>query len=93
MAENPDREEVPGRSAVSPGNTRGRAKYGGRRRPGEGARLRALSRGIAAVAAGVLIGGGIGLLVGGALGMINPFVLGLIGIAVGVGVSVALVLR
>jgi len=52
-----------------------------------------MSRSIAAVAAGVLIGGGIGLLIGVALGAINPFVFGIIGIAVGVGASVALMVR
>lgn len=93
MGENPDREEAPGWLAVSPGDTRGRTKDGGGAPPGKGVRLRALSRSIAAVAAGVLIGGGIGLLAGAALGMINPFVFGLIGIAVGVGASVALVVR
>ena len=49
-----------------------------------------MSRSIAAVAAGVLIGGGTGLLVGTALGAINPFAFGIVGIAVGVGAAIAI---
>ncbi len=81
-----DREEVPGRLA-SPENMREQAKEGKEQRAEEGGGLRAVSRSIAVVAAGVLVGGGIGLLVGTALGVFNPFVLGVVGMAVGVGAS------
>ncbi len=91
MGENPDhaREEVPGRLA-SPENMREQAKEGREKRAEEGSTLRTVSRSIAAVAAGVLVGGGVGLLVGAALGVFNPFVLGVVGMDVGVGASVPL---
>lgn len=90
MGEKPDhdREEGPDWTAAWPENTRARAKEGGERWAEDGGKLRAMSRSIAAVAAGVLIGGGTGLLVGAALGVINPFVFGFIGIAAGVGASI-----
>jgi len=87
MGENPyqDREGAPGEAgpAASPRSTPGQAKEGGDQRAEGGRGLRAVSRIVATVAAGALVGGGIGLLVGVALGAINPFVLGLIGIAGG----------
>ncbi len=87
MGDNPyqDREGAPGEAgpAPSPRSTRGQAKEGGEQRAEGGRGLRAMSRIVAAVAAGALVGGGIGLLVGVALGAINPFVLGVIGIAGG----------
>ena len=87
MGENPyqDRAGAPGEAgpAASPRSTPGQAKEGGDQRAEGGRGLRAVSRIVAAVSAGALVGGGIGLLVGVALGAINPFVLGLIGIAGG----------
>ena len=49
-----------------------------------------VSRGIATITIGVLVGGGLGLLVGFLLpGLDNPFVYMAIGIAVGAGASIA----
>ncbi len=92
MEENPyqDREGAPGEAgpAASPRSTPGQAKEGGDQRAEGGRGLRAVSRSVAAVAAGALVGGGIGLLVGVALGAINPFALGIVGAVVGIVVPV-----
>ncbi|MDP8901064.1 MAG: hypothetical protein M3N33_07980 [Actinomycetota bacterium] len=56
----------------------------------EGCGLRAASEMVALVSASVLVGGGLGVLGGVALGAINPFALGMVGVAVGIGLPVLL---
>ena len=85
MTENPDhdREEVPGRPAVSPENAR-------EHNAEEGGGLRSVSEMVTLVSASVLVGGGTGVLGGVALEAINPFALGMVGVVIGIGLLVLL---
>ena len=82
MAEDRAPGELPGRPAISTEDTTLRAEGG--------SGLQAVSRIIAAVSTGALVGGGTGMLVGVALGALNPFGLGIVGVVVGTCASVPL---